>query len=143
MKIFNGEEFTILTHFDLDGAGGPLLFRHCFGEKVTGVFPCGYGKVKANIQKHACKNIVLTDLSLNQENIDLVNELYENVYYFDHHPQSTKLDFPKHWHSFVNLGCCATKLVYLWLEYQKFDLSCAKEFVEMVNDYDVEIWRRE
>jgi len=136
MRIFKGEKFTVITHFDLDGAGGPLLLKYCF-DGVTKVSPCGYGKLTGVIEKNAQKNLVITDLSLTQEQVDLVDELYENVYLFDHHPASKKLDFPKHWKTFINDKCCATKLIYLWLTHIGYDVSHAKTFVDHVNDYDM------
>jgi hypothetical protein len=52
------EKFTIIAHFDCDGAGGPLLLKHCFGEQITKVSPCGYGKLDAVITKNSCKNCI-------------------------------------------------------------------------------------
>ncbi len=136
-KIFNDENFFVLTHFDLDGSGGPLLLRHCFGEQIAKVIPTGYGKITGIIKKNSTKNIFITDINLTQEQIDLTNELYENVYLFDHHETSIGLKYPKHWKVFLNTKACATKLIYLWLEHNGFDLSSAKSFVNTVNEYDI------
>ncbi len=138
--IFNGEPFMVLTHFDTDGAGGPILLKDIFGDQVIGVKPCGYGKITNLIERNVCDNVIITDLSLTQEQINRVNVLYKNVKWFDHHKTSLGLEYPKHWFCLIKTPVCATKLIYLWLGMLGYDVTKFKEFVQAVNDYDVEMW---
>ena len=117
MKIFNNEPFKVITHYDLDGAGGPLLLKHCFGEQMMYPKTCGYGKLTGTIEKNSCKNLIITDLSPTQEQIQLIDELYENVIWFDHHDTSLEVSAPEHWKAFVYTKASATKLIYIWLEH--------------------------
>lgn len=135
-KIFNGEPFEIITHFDVDGAGGPLLIEHCYGKQVTKVYPCGYSKLDAALSKKK-HNVFISDLSLTQEQIDLANKNFDRVIWFDHHEMSLNLNYPEHWIVYIRTEACATKLIYLWLIFHGVDLSFAKAFVDDVNDYDM------
>ncbi len=135
-KLFNNEKFNIITHYDLDGVGGPLLIKHCFKDQVNKVSPCGYGKITAVIEKNSCDNLIISDLSLTQEQVDSVNDNYKNVFWFDHHITSFDVKYPKHWKVFINTKACATKLIYLWLGHHNFDIESAKRFVSSVDSYD-------
>ena len=136
-KIFNGEDFQVLTHFDLDGAGGPLLLRHCVNDQITKVYPCGYGKILSWLQKNYGKNLFISDLSLSQEEIETADMNFANVIWADHHETSQGLDYPEHWKIMITMKCSATKIIYLWLKHIGYDVECAKSFVDNVDDYDM------
>jgi len=140
-QIFNSEKCISISHWDLDGVFSPILLKHCFGDQIKKVSPCGYGKLDAVIKKNACKNLIITDLSLTQKQIDDLDELYQEVIWIDHHLTSKGLDYPNHWTVMIDTRACATKLVYLWLQHIGYDLSVAKEFVDATESYDM--WRHD
>ena len=140
MKLFNNEEFTIITHFDVDGAGGPLLLKHCFPKQVKKVKPCGYNKITPGIEK-TFGNVIITDLSLTQDQVNAAAFCFDKVILFDHHETSLGLEYPKEWKVFINTKACATKLIYIWLLHHGFDVKHAEKFVNAVDSYDM--WRHD
>lgn len=136
-KIFNDEPFTIISHFDLDGCAAPMLFKHCYPKQIKKILYTGYGKLTKTIEKQSCNNLVITDLSLTQDQINVVNFLYEEVILIDHHASSENLKYPDHWKVHIHLKGCATLLAFHFLQHKGFDLSVAKKFAEEVNNYDM------
>lgn len=137
-KIFNGEPFAILTHHDLDGAGCAILIKDVFGSQVKTVKSTGYHKIIPQAQKANCKNLFITDISLNQEQIDALAEFVDNVILIDHHESSLNYNYPEHWKVMINMKACGTKLTYLYLKALGaiFNNDCA-DFVSIVNDFDM------
>ncbi len=135
--IFNGEKFLILSHFDADGAGAAMLFKTCYPDQVTTIKACGYGKLEKTIKNNACSNLLITDLSLESNHIKAINQNYNNIFWIDHHQSSLHQNVPKGWKVFLNTKISATKICYLYLTKQGFDLRYTKAFVETVNNYDI------
>jgi hypothetical protein len=136
-KIFNDEEFAVLTHFDLDGAGSALMFKHACQKQIIMYKSVGYGKITKLLNSIECKNLVITDLSLTQEQVQIANSNFTNVIWIDHHETSIDIECPKHWIVHINTKACGTKLSYLYLKHLGYDMQIAKDFVNCVNDYDM------
>jgi oligoribonuclease NrnB/cAMP/cGMP phosphodiesterase (DHH superfamily) len=137
-KIFNGDQFGVLTHHDLDGAGSAMMFRDVFHKQVATIKSCGYHKIIPVSSKFKCKNLVITDISLNQEQIDHIDSIMDEVVWIDHHESSLAFKTPDHWKVMINMKACGTKLSYLYLKHlgAMFTNDCA-DFVEIVNDFDM------
>jgi oligoribonuclease NrnB/cAMP/cGMP phosphodiesterase (DHH superfamily) len=137
-RIFKGDPFVVLTHHDLDGAGCAILLKDAFGDQIKSVKSTGYGKINKQADRANCKNLFITDLSLNQEQIDHIDSITDNVILIDHHESTLQFDFPDHWKVMLNMNACGTKLTYLYLKslgvvYEQEQ----KDFVDLVNDFDM------
>ncbi len=140
-KIFNGEPFVLLTHYDLDGVGCALLLEKVAQDQILNMTPTGYNSIEKNVKKfNNNKNLIITDFSPHQNIIDILNEKFENVIIIDHHLSSLEVDFPKHWKTYINMKASGTKLLYLYLKKLGYNLEGTKQFVECVNDYDYVMW---
>jgi oligoribonuclease NrnB/cAMP/cGMP phosphodiesterase (DHH superfamily) len=138
-KIFNGEKFGLLTHHDLDGAGCAVLAKYVFGDQIKTVKSTGYHKIIQQAQKIDSENLLITDISLSQEQIDAMADIAQNVILIDHHETSLAQTYPEHWTVHINMKACGCKLTYLWLRALGYDYFPAEtaEFVELVNDFDM------
>ena len=139
-EIFNGEPFVVLVHSDLDGVGCAILLTNVYGKQITKIFNTGYNSIDKKIYNASlsnCKNILITDLSLEQEYIETVNVYFDNVIFIDHHATSKDIIYPDNWEVHINIKACATKLLHLFLTHKGCNLKEADGFVRLVNDYDL------
>jgi oligoribonuclease NrnB/cAMP/cGMP phosphodiesterase (DHH superfamily) len=136
--IFNGEQFGVLTHHDLDGAGCAMLLRATFGKQIAAIKSTGYHKIVPVSSRFKVKNLFITDISLNQEQIDHIDSIMDNVILIDHHESSLLYTYPEHWKVMINMKACGTKLTYLFLKaLGGFYNGNVADFVEIVNDFDM------
>ena len=143
-KIFNGEPFGVLTHHDLDGAGCAMLLKHCLYGQIIKIQTTGYSKIDKNSLKIKSENIFITDISLNQEQIDFINENFTNIILIDHHESSLQQTYPEHWDVNLSMKYCGTLLTYMYLKHKGYKeiLTGCEEFVKSVNDFDLWILDR-
>ena len=140
LKLFNGDPFVVLTHSDMDGVGCAILLTNTYKKQVVKILNTGYNSIHQKIHNaslHNCKNIIVTDLSLEDIHIKSLEVYFDNVIFIDHHETSKDIRYPLDWKVFINTKACATKLVQVFLTHKGHDLKSSKEFVNLVNDYDI------
>ena len=105
--LFNGEKFANLTHADLDGISSYIVLSDCFKEQVSTFKVTGYQKIQLNLEKLAFNysNIVITDLSLSDEDIKYVEDSFKNAVIIDHHK-----DIETSCEKLINLDYCGAVL---------------------------------
>lgn len=136
--FFNDENFGLLTHADLDGVGCYILIKDFLNDKLIWVCPTGYKSIEKNIKKISkkTKNILLTDLCLDQKYIDSIDKIFDNKFMIDHHQSSFERNIP--FKSKINIEASGTLLTLHWLMKQGYKPSNdMKRFVKYVNDFDL------
>ena len=135
-KCFDGEKFCVLTHWDLDGITSYIVVKNYFGKQIEWFIPCGVSRVFENIMKLSqdFENILILDLSLSQEDVDLVNSLFDKKMIIDHHDSSLNLDIPFDNH--INVKASASFLCYQLLKEKMNFNNNMKRLIKYTNDYD-------
>lgn len=132
------KSFSILTHWDLDGAACAIFLNYVFRKKINQILACSYGKIDKNLQKlvdSGEENIIITDLNLSQEQFDFVKTNFRNYQIIDHHPGTKNL---KSKGIIYSEKFCGAALVYKWLMDLKKELPPSfKELMLLTNDYDM------
>ena len=139
-KLFDGDEFCVLSHADLDGVVCVILLMNAFKNQLLDFKVSGYGegKISANLKKLSKKSskLVISDLSLSDELLDEVDKLFDDVVYLDHH-ETTDLS-GRDYKSIINMnasGCLIT--LALCVEYGFKCSEPLKTMVKYANDYDL------
>lgn len=137
--FFSRENFSILSHVDLDGAVSAILFQHFFADKIQMVQYSGYDKIGINLQKikFQSENILVLDLSLEQEDINFIDNWFDFKLIIDHHTSTLnqKIKFP----SLINTYASGSMLSLYYLS-EKLGYEIPKEFkalVKYTNDFDM------
>ncbi|MEK4030466.1 oligoribonuclease [Pseudobacillus sp. FSL P4-0506] len=147
--------YKLLTHNDLDGVGCGILAKLAFGKEVQVRYNSvsGLDYEVAWFLEHQDKktSLLITDLSVNDENKEKLNEFYlagGKVQLIDHH--KTALHFNEHEWGHVVVEdkegklTSATSLLYEYLLEQELmePSSAIAEFVELVRQYDTWEWEK-
>lgn len=148
------EEMIHLTHTDLDGFGCAVVSSAALGEeKIIRYLHADYhelDKVLEEAAESGTKEILITDLNLNEDQAKFVDECFTKKLLIDHHGTGAKVADRYKWYH-LHEGVCATKLLYDFFDLRgKFSGRSSSDrefkkglefFVDIVDDYD--IWRLE
>lgn len=149
--------YKLYTHNDLDGVGCGIVAKLAFGAKVDVRYNSVMGldtqieRLFEQEKKLADYHLLITDLSINEENTKRVEEFYKSggkVNFIDHH--KTALHFNDYSWGKVQVEyeegrlTSATSLLYEhFLDNQWIQSSKAvDEFVELIRQYDTWEWDR-
>lgn len=129
---------NLLTHNDLDGVGCAVVLKYFMKNKLDKVWNVGYNKLSDVVREIEPCTLFVTDLSLNQEDVNYLSEEFgdDKLFLVDHHEDSYNLKIP--FKNIISNEFCGTKLLY-----NKFIKSGFKatnylhQFVTIVNDYDM------
>lgn len=124
----------LITHDDLDGAGCAVLGMVAYDQ--IQVYICNYETVN-NVVLDVLSGpdeILITDISVNPEVAEKIDRRGK-VTLLDHHKTAAWLNrYP--WAK-VDSSCCGTMHLYNHLSKNNIRINKYREFVEMVNDYDL------
>ncbi|KUP08255.1 hypothetical protein Q73_06995 [Bacillus coahuilensis m2-6] len=145
----------LYTHNDLDGISCGILAKLAYGKKVNvsylsiGAF---HHKLSKVFETKEAANIFVTDLSVQGEEIDHINQLIDEGGSFtliDHHQSAFELN-EYDWatvtvESSNGIKECATSLYYRYLinEGTLKESTILNEYVEHVRQYDVWDWEKD
>lgn len=140
----------LITHNDLDGVGCYVVAKYFLDAEID-VSYCDYKNVN-EIVLNVIKNheqydeILITDISVNEEVAEKLNNLKGKVKLLDHHP--TALFLNKYTWAKVEIECdkgktCGTQMLFDDLKSVSNDyIKCIpKLFVELVRRYDTWEWK--
>lgn len=142
----------LFTHTDLDGVGCEILGKLAFGEDIN-IERCNYENINSNVKKflkdaNKYDKIFITDISVNKEVADELNNISNKVVLLDHH--KTALYLNEYSYAIVQVEdetvgkLCGTYLFYEYLKknYKEFnDIFALKTFVDYVRMYDTWEWK--
>jgi oligoribonuclease NrnB/cAMP/cGMP phosphodiesterase (DHH superfamily) len=141
----------LFTHTDLDGIGCAVLAKLTFGDEVVDVEYCGYDDINAKVEEYFNSDSEyechITDISINDELANKINDSDKKYQLLDHHP--TALELSKYeWCDVqiedenTHIKTSGTELYYYWLIDNGYLIgnSTLKNFVELVRDYDTWRW---
>lgn len=148
------KKIKLFTHNDLDGVGCSILMYNYASTNHTHYL--NYNEVNYEITSFINSGkvdeydeIFITDISVNEEVAELINEKYaEKFILIDHH--KTALWLNKYDWAFVkkeeaaNIKACGTSLLFWYIKlrgYQFINKKLVKEFVELVRKYDTWEWK--
>ncbi|MFS1518602.1 DHH family phosphoesterase [Bacillus sp. SCS-151] len=155
----------LFTHTDLDGVGCGIVAKYAFGDNVD-IQYCDYDNVDDKINRfldtllseknYSHSNIFITDISVNDETAQKINEIHKGLYnvdikLLDHHATAKWLN--KYNWAYVNdyeisiypgeseMKSSGTSIFYdyLWNNYE-LNNQLLVEFVEKVRRYDTWEW---
>jgi len=148
-----------MTHFDLDGVGSKIFADKIFGPisgQETIYNKCsGYGKIDQNVQHMIDKgfdSIVITDLNFTVEQMQVVVDNFDNVFFYDHHDGSDEVvekfkDHPNMKQCIWTKEMSATGIMFKeYIKYLKLqhDSTPSMEEAELAMLCDVyDVWRQE
>ena len=142
----------LFTHTDLDGVGCEILGKLAFGENIN-IERCNYENINDNVKKslkdaNKYDKIFITDISVNKEVADELNNISNKVVLLDHH--KTALWLNEYSYATVQTEdetvgkLCGTYLFYEYLKknHEEFnDTHALKLFVDYVRMYDTWEWK--
>lgn len=136
-----GADKVLVTHTDLDGIGGAVIFLKAYPKGV--VFFAHNGEVEEVVTQAldsfpAC-DLLITDLSVNQEMAKALDKRGK-VGLLDHHHTARWLAEKYDWAE-VSDKDCGTKMIYEMLS-PRFHLGDYEFFANLVQDWDVSGWTR-
>jgi hypothetical protein len=127
----------ILTHNDLDGMGCYILLKRCL--KIHDFIFSKNHEIIKNLNKlrsKGCNELIITDLSLTQNEIDLADKLFDKVIWIDHHLTSYDVTAP--FKSIINNKASGTLLTLYYLNKKGIHFNKGmKTLVKYINDYDL------
>jgi oligoribonuclease NrnB/cAMP/cGMP phosphodiesterase (DHH superfamily) len=131
----------LMTHVDLDGVGNIILAKY-FKLPVDDYILVDYDQLddlEFNQSLRKYTNIYLTDLNIQDETYNVLVENNISFLVFDHHQTTEKFsEDPRVTWDITQSG---TKLFYNYLSKGKRVLGIVRDFVELVDTYDM--WRLE
>lgn len=138
----------VITHTDLDGIGCAILIKELMNEEVD-ISYCSYENVN-DISKEVIANhdiyskIFITDISVDDNVAQLLDQIKEKVVLLDHHISAIHLN-KYEWANVIienDKGkTCGTSLVYDFLQKEKkCDNESISIFVELVRRFDTWEW---
>lgn len=125
----------LVTHTDLDGIACAVLYCKAY-PNVELVF-IDYDRVNETVEelaKSTDQHIMISDLSVNKEELAELLDKRGNVELIDHHPTAKWLADKYKW-ALVDTNWSATKHMYEVLS-TRFNLQDYEGFVKLVDDYD-------
>ena len=142
----------LFTHTDLDGVGCEILGKLAFEENIN-IERCGYGNIDSKVEEflkdvNKYDKVFITDISVNKEMADKLNNISDKVVLLDHH--KTALWLNEYPYALVQVEdesigkMCGTYLFYEYLKknYEEFNNTHALElFVDYVRMYDTWEWK--
>lgn len=147
--------YKLLSHNDLDGVGCGILAKLAFGKEVKVRYNSisGLDREVSWFLENDDKNtfLFITDISVNEENEKRLEAFYQEggkVQLIDHHKTSLHLNNFEWGHVVVEDHegklTSATSLFYEYLLSQQLieSSNVAKEFVELVRQYDTWEWEK-
>ena len=141
---------TNLTHYDLDGIACHILLYNLFGKDIK-VYKTGYDKIPKVVdtiitEKNVMgvKNLIITDISLEQKFVDrIVGAFGNNCFLIDHHESTTKVDLSSI-RNVVNTNLAGCALVFQTFKEKLQKLSNYKELSLLTKYADAyDMWRIE
>ena len=140
----------LFTHTDLDGVGCAILAKLAFGENAD-IEYCNYDDINSKVEEYfnndSKDECHITDISINDELANKINESNKRYRLLDHH--ATALDLNKYDWCWVkvedeenNIKTSGTELYYWWLidnGHLKNNKALSK-FVEIIRNYDTWRW---
>ena len=152
-NVSNNIRYKIITHKDLDGVGCAVVALHLLRKQYVYVKFVGYEEVNEEVKKSLLDekwdHIFITDISVNKETANLINNKFSHkVSLIDHHPGLDWLNSYK-WAKVITGEPnredtpSGTSLFY---DFMINSLGVDKpsrlsEFVELVRRYDTYIWK--
>lgn len=143
--------FKLFTHTDLDGIGCAVLAKYAFLGTGVDIEYCNYddidSKVKEYFNNDSEYECHITDISINEELANEINDSHKKYQLLDHHPTALNLN-KFNWckvqieNEDTHIKTSGTELYYHWLIENGY-LSGNKtldRFVEVVRDYDTWRW---
>lgn len=137
----------LITHTDLDGIGCYVVAKY-FLTKEIDVSYCDYKNVNEVVndimEKHEdYEEILITDISVNEEVAEKLDKIKNKVKLLDHHP--TALFLNKYDWANVEIECdkgktCGTKMLFDYFKKDNINSSICY-FVELVRKYDTWEWK--
>lgn len=147
--------YKLLSHNDLDGVGCGILAKLAFGKEVKVRYNSisGLDREVSWFLENDDKNtfLFITDISVNEENEKRLEAFYQEggkVQLIDHHKTSLHLNNFEWGHVVIEDHegklTSATSLFYEYLLSQQLieSSNVAKEFVELVRQYDTWEWEK-
>lgn len=141
----------LFTHTDLDGVGCAILAKLAFGTEVVDIEYCNYDDINTKVEEYfngdSEYECHITDISINDELANKINDSGKKYQLLDHHP--TALELNKYeWCDVqiedenTHIKTSGTELYYYWLIDNGYLIgnSTLKNFVELVRDYDTWRW---
>ena len=142
----------LFTHTDLDGVGCEILGKLAFGEDIS-IDRCNYGNIDSEVEKflkntNKYDKIFITDISVNKEVADELNNISNKVVLLDHHKTALWLnEYPYALVQVEDESVGKMSGTYLFYEYLKKnheefnDTHALKLFVDYVRMYDTWEWK--
>ena len=132
----------LFTHTDLDGVGCEILGKLVFKENIN-IERCHYGNIDSEVEEflkdvNKYDKVFITDISVNKEVADKLNNISDKVVLLDHH--KTALWLNEYLYALVQVEdesvgkMCGTYLFYEYLKknYKEFNGALA---LKLLVDY--------
>ena len=141
----------LFTHCDLDGIGCAILAKLAFGTDAVDIEYCNYDDINIKVEEYLNSGsnyeCHITDISINEELAEKINETHKRYQLLDHH--ATALELNKYdWCKVkikdekTDIKTSGTEMYYKWLvdnDHLK-KTTVLDRFVELVRDYDTWRW---
>lgn len=146
-KLINNNKILIISHEDdIDGIGGVILGYLAFNKiDYMLIHIQEQNEIVSFVRNSNYEKIFITDIGLEKEIADQINDLERNIYHFDHH--ETNIYASRYAFSTVEIqrngiSTCGTELFYLYLKDNNLlkDTDLLKRFVEDTRAYDTWDW---
>lgn len=146
-KLINNNKKLIISHEDdIDGIGGVILGYLAFNKiDYMLIHIQEQNEIVSFVRNSNYEKIFITDIGLEKEIADQINDLGGNIYHFDHH--ETNIYASRYAFSTVEIqrngiSTCGTELFYLYLKDNNLlkDTDLLKRFVEDTRAYDTWDW---
>lgn len=146
-KLINNNKILIISHEDdIDGIGGVILGYLAFNKiDYMLIHIQEQTEIVSFVRNSNYEKIFITDIGLEKEIADQINDLGRNIYHFDHH--ETNIYASRYAFSTVEIqrngiSTCGTELFYLYLKENNLlkDTDLLKRFVEDTRAYDTWDW---
>lgn len=143
--------FKLFTHTDLDGVGCAVLAKLAFDNELVDIEFCNYDDINEKVEecfysgsKYECH---ITDISVNEDLADKINNSYKRYQLLDHHATALNLN-EFDWCKVqiedeeTHIKTSGTEMYYNWLVNNGYLSKCdiLDRFVEVVRDYDTWRW---
>lgn len=144
------DKITQLSHYDLDGIVCAIIVKKYLPKTNISNYQCGYNKLNQIIDKMIEENKILqqspplfvTDISLTQDQLELLSKNFSKVFVIDHHEQTEKLSPLPNVKIIYDGKFCGAHIVYEFFKkvYSDNPISLSENFRKLVylaNDYDM------
>ena len=141
----------LFTHTDLDGVGCAVLAKLAFDNELVDIEYCNYDDINQKVEEYfnggSEYECHITDISVNEELADKINNSDKSYQLLDHHATALNLN-EFDWckvqveNEETHIKTSGTEMYYYWLVDNGYLSKCdiLDRFVEVIRDYDTWRW---